>query len=460
MANSVDYSKTSPNYTPNSQVRAVYGYPRSVEWITIHWWGDPNSNPTFEGVVSWFSQPRSQVSAHDVITGSGNRVAVMVDYNDAAWHAGNARGNATSLGFECDPRCRPEDYEAVAQDIAETWKYYGRIIPLRKHSYWVSTACPGNYDLSRLQARAMEIYNGVVAPTPPADTRPEWLKNLKKWAETKTLYAVGDAVPLRDLGNAANIVKSYAKGTPFEIAGETKVGNSTYCLTKYAVYNNKGQGFDTNVLQDTDPNVVVVPPPQPEWIRNLVDVEDVKLTVLKAEGTPVINLSTLEPLPSTLIPRGTQVDIAKETIVGDKKFYLTSYSVSRGVSNGILAEDLGVPTTPPVVEKPEWLKNLQDIADKDVWTRSTTPILNLADGTVEREVPVNTKLRITQATEVVGQNLLVLEGGKQAIEVVYASDTEIKNPTDDIEKRLSALEATVKAIVDFLTSIFSGFKAK
>ena len=134
MANNVDYSKNSPNYTPNGSVRAAYGYPRSIDWITIHWWGDPNQNPSYEGIVSWLTQVRSQVSAHDVITGTGRRVAVLVDYTNAAWHAGSAQGNATSLGFECDPRCRQEDYEAVAQDIADTWAYYGRVIPLRKHS--------------------------------------------------------------------------------------------------------------------------------------------------------------------------------------------------------------------------------------------------------------------------------------------------------------------------------------
>lgn len=463
MSNNVDYSKNSPNYTPNAQVRAAYGYPRTIDWITIHWWGDPSTDPTIEGVVSWFLQSRSQVSAHDVITGSGNRVFVVVAYPDAAWHAGNALGNTSSLGFECDPRCRPEDYEAVSQDIAETWKFYGRVIPLRAHNSWTSTQCPGNYDLSRLHARALEIYNGVVPPvTPPADTRPEWQRNLKKWAVSKTLYAIDDTTPLRDLGNTATVIKNFPKATPFEIAAETKVGDYVYYLTKYAADNGKGQGFDTYELQDTDPNAVVVPPVvlQPEWIRNLVDITDVKLTVLKAEGTPVVNLATLTVLPSTLIPKGTQVDIAKETTVGGKKFYLSAYSVYKGVSNGVLAEDLGVPVVPPVVEKPEWLKNLADIADKDVWTRSTTPILNLADGTVAKNVPVNTKLRITHATQVLGQDLLVLEGGTQAIEIVYANDTGIKNPNADIEKRLTALEAIVKTIVDFLTSIFAGFKAK
>ena len=134
MSNSVDYSKNSPNYTAESAVPSVYGMPRRIDFITIHWWGDPNQQPTFEGVVAWLCNPRSQVSAHDVITGTGSRVAVIVDYKNAAWHTGTSAGNATSLGFECDPRCRDEDYEAVAQDVAETWRYYGREIPLRGYN--------------------------------------------------------------------------------------------------------------------------------------------------------------------------------------------------------------------------------------------------------------------------------------------------------------------------------------
>ena len=374
MANNVDYSKNSPNYTPNASVRAAYGYPRSIDWITIHWWGDPNTNPTYEGVVSWFSQTRSQVSAHDVITGTGNRVAVMVDYNNAAWHAGNAQGNATSLGFECDPRCRPEDYEAVAQDVAETWRFYGREIPLRGHNSWMATQCPGNYDLNRIAQRAREINNHKPAPAPVPVPQP----------------------------------------TPV--------------------------------------------PAQPEWVRNLKDITDVKLSVLPAGGTRVINLNTLAPVNDVIIPKGTQVDIAKETTVGGKKFYISNYSANANIANGVLASDLGVPVVEPPVEKPEWLKNLKDIEDKDFWTRSETPVLNIENGTVTRRLPINTKVRITHATELVGKSLLVLEGQKEVIETVYLSDTEIKNPDTDLEHRVSALEKLVAYVVQFLKNLFSGFK--
>ena len=373
MANKVDYSKNSPNYTPNALVRGAFGYPRTIDWITIHWWGDPNQGPSYEGVVAWLCNPRSQVSAHDVITGTGSRVAVIVNYSDAAWHAGSAQGNATSLGFECDPRCRPEDYESVAQDVAETWRYYGREIPLRPHNSWSATQCPGHYNLNRITARAKQINNPKPAPTPVPAPQP----------------------------------------TPV--------------------------------------------PAQPEWVRNLKDITDVKLSVLPAGGTRVINLNTLAPVNDVIIPKGTRVDIAKETTVGGKKFYISNYSANANIANGVLASDLGVPVKPPVQEKPEWLKNLQDIADKDMWTRSETPVLNIENGDVLERLPINTKVRVTHATQVVGKDLLVLEGNKKVIETVYLSDTPISNPDDDLEKRVSALEKIVAYIVQFLEGIFKSF---
>ena len=456
MAYKSETQYNSPNYTPNSQVRSAFGYSRNIVGITIHWWGDPNTNPTYEGVISWFSQSRSQVSAHEVVTGTGKRDATMVNYRDAAWHAGSAQGNATTVGIECDPRCRNEDYDTVAEVVADIWLAYGKL-PLFPHKHWKSTACPGNYDLARIQREAEAWYARKTTPTPPVDTTPEWKKNLKKWSAVKTMYACDDQTPLRNLASTAQVISNYPKGTPFEIAGETKVGNYVYYLTKYSMEKGIGNGFDTYELQNNDPNAVQ-PTPDPEWIRNLKDITDVKLSVLKADGAKVINLNTLVPVNATLIPRDTQVDIAKETTVGGVKYYISNYSAANNLANGILASDLGVPVTPPVDDKPEWLKNLQDIADKDMYTRSQTPVLKLADGTITRSLPINSKVRITHATTMVGKDLLVVEGQTEAIETIYLSDKPIENPTDDTESRLSALEALVKKIVDFLSSIFTNFK--
>ena len=144
----------SPNYTAGRQGNAISS-------ITIHWWGDPGQNPTFEGVTAWLCNPAAQVSAHYVVTGTDRRVACIVDPANIAWHAGNWVGNQTSIGIECDPRCRDEDYDVIAELVAELRKTYGDL-PLRPHNSWTTTSCPGNYDLGRIDRMAREKAGQVV----------------------------------------------------------------------------------------------------------------------------------------------------------------------------------------------------------------------------------------------------------------------------------------------------------
>jgi N-acetyl-anhydromuramyl-L-alanine amidase AmpD len=74
----------SPNYTPGSQVPAVYGMARAVEGVTYHWWG---SNADFMSIVNYLCRANGNTSAHTV--GEAGRVAWIVDAVNAAWHAGN-----------------------------------------------------------------------------------------------------------------------------------------------------------------------------------------------------------------------------------------------------------------------------------------------------------------------------------------------------------------------------------
>lgn len=153
----------SPNFTPSASVKKVYGMPRTIQSITIHWWGDPNQKPTFGGTVAYLCRKGGTSSAHEVI--EAGRVAPIVNHADAAWHAGNATGNATSIGLELNPRCSNEDYETAGERIADLWKHYGKL-PLIPHKDWKATQCPGNYDLGRLRKIAEKYYAGGSAPAP------------------------------------------------------------------------------------------------------------------------------------------------------------------------------------------------------------------------------------------------------------------------------------------------------
>lgn len=140
----------SPNYTPASQTASVWGVNRSLQHIDIHWWGDPNTNPSFEGVVAHLCNPTSGVSAHFVATGTGRRVACLVSPADNSW--ATVQDNPYSISIECDPRCRDEDYDVVAELIADIRSAYGANLSLHPHREFIATTCPGNWDLARLDA--------------------------------------------------------------------------------------------------------------------------------------------------------------------------------------------------------------------------------------------------------------------------------------------------------------------
>ncbi len=381
---------TSGNATPAAQVARVFGFIRQVLGYTIHHWDDKSKNLTPEGVVSWLCRSEGNTSAHYVVDGPSRRVFCLVNPADAAWHSGSAQGNATTIGIELNNKEDEATYDVAAELIADLRdpNAYGDQ-PLYRHRDWISTACPGDYDVERIDRVSYTKVTGV---------------------------AWGD---VHDKAGAPRPV-------------------------------------------DPAPPVVIPPVPvtpvEAEWVRNIEDIEDVKLQVLLADGAKVFNLNTLEPLSDSIIPKGTWVDIAKETTVGGKKFYISSFAATSLKANGILASDLGIPLTPPKEEKPEWLKNLKDITDKDMWTRSTTPVLNLADGKTVRILPINTKVRVIESTTILGQNLLVLDDEKTCIETIYLSDTPLTDPMEDIKKRLSALETAIsvfkalwKVIVEFVT---------
>lgn len=430
----------SPNYTSGRGGNSIQGE-------TGHHWGDPRNNPQFEGVVSWLCNPRSQVSAHYVVTGTGRRVACLVDLGNTAWHAGNWTGNTTTIGIEMDPRCRNEDYDTAAELIADLWIWHGRK-PLYPHRHWTPTQCPGGYDMARLEREAEAWYARKTNPQPAPKPAIEW----KKMDNPRKLVAATN-LRIINLDNNQPIGDEIPAGKPIDFVQKCEANSTTYLRTPYSASKGFNYGIDIRSLKE----IPVQEPPKPEWLHNLKDIEDVKLTVIVADGARVLNLTNLQLVNDTVIPRGTNIDIAKETVVGGKKYYLSKYAVDKGLPWGILAETLDNPKTPSTNDKPEWLKNLKDIEDKDMWTRSEAPVLNIENGEVVKRLPINSKVRVTHSTFIVGCDLLVLEGGKTAIETIYLSDKPIERPHDDLEKRVGLLEKMVKTIIDFLSGLFKNF---
>ena len=143
---------TSPNQNArNSKVKS----------ITIHHWGSRGQK--FDNVVNWLCQKRAGTSAHYVV--EAGKVACIVDPDRRAWHAGNSRGNHESIGIECRPEATEGDYATVAALVADLRAVYGNI-PLKRHRDWTSTACPGVWDIGKIDRLA----RGVKPSVPSAST--------------------------------------------------------------------------------------------------------------------------------------------------------------------------------------------------------------------------------------------------------------------------------------------------
>lgn len=162
---------TSKNFTAHDDVPGLYGMPRDIEGVTIHHWG--NKGQDFNTVRDFLCTNNTPTSAHFVAM--DGLVSCIVTPENAAWHAGNAEGNATTIGIECRPEATDGDYNTVADllvFLAQTYNS-GVLLPMYPHNHWYNTSCPGDWDLGRLQALAQSKLSAPAivpesAPTPAA----------------------------------------------------------------------------------------------------------------------------------------------------------------------------------------------------------------------------------------------------------------------------------------------------
>jgi len=83
----IETTKSSPNQSARGA---------TITHIILH-----NTAGSYKGAVDWLCDPRSQVSAHLVISRKAE-TAQLVPFAAKAWHAGNARYNANSIGIEIE----------------------------------------------------------------------------------------------------------------------------------------------------------------------------------------------------------------------------------------------------------------------------------------------------------------------------------------------------------------------
>lgn len=448
----------SPNFTPGAQTQAFYGRPRSIIGGAGHWWNWPSSGARHEGIVSFMANPARQAAPHAVL--SDGWVTEMVRDYDTAWCTGAA--NPYTWAIEIDPRIMykwgydgatgadqalgERIFQTLCEYIAD--KGYANL-PWKPHNVWApGTQCnPIPYD--EVMARARQIVAERSQPKYAFENLPSVVK----------MIANGDIQPL-DLDTRQRVGSVIKKETVIEFASKTIFAGAVFYRSKYATENNKPWAIEGTSLRE-------MPAPVPEWQANLVDTADVKLYVLPAAGTPVINLSTGQAIPESVIARGTAVDIAKTTTVGGKQYLISSYAASRAMPNGILASDLGALVEPPKQEKPEWLQHLEDIVDVTMYTRAEVPLVNLLDGTTIKMLPINTPVEIDSATEWGGNDYMLSKyatekGLPHGILVAHLDKDPIKAPDTpaepapeqpNLEQRVGIIEAFIRALRELLAKI-------
>lgn len=190
-----DYNAVS--FTPDERVtlvksgeEAVEVLDESVDTIVIHHWGVDGQR--FEDVCN-FLQSSPNSSAHFVA--EAGRCAQLVDIKNVAWHSGNWDANMRSIGIECRPEMSPEDFETVAQVIADLEVYYNRSFYINGHLDYYNTACPGRW-YSRLEdliRRVNDIKAGKVergVENVPAPLDKDKVSELREsWAKLKDAMA-------------------------------------------------------------------------------------------------------------------------------------------------------------------------------------------------------------------------------------------------------------------------------
>lgn len=186
-------SYNSVSFTPDDRVTVKDGVEildESVDTIVIHHWGVDGQR--FEDVCN-FLQGSPKSSAHFVV--ESGCCAQLVDIKNIAWHSGNWDANMRSIGIECRPEMSPEDFETVAQVIADLEVYYNRSFYINGHLDYYNTECPGRW-YSRLEdliRRVNDIKAGKVergVENVPAPLDKDKVSELREsWAKLKDAMA-------------------------------------------------------------------------------------------------------------------------------------------------------------------------------------------------------------------------------------------------------------------------------
>src|SRR5699024_10376331 len=160
--------------TTNSSPRSNFGASKNPIGITIHHWGADGQ--THAGVVNWLAGVGNKATSAHYVVSAGLVTQLETDYR-ATWHAGNGKGNGTTIGIEMRPEMSDGDWQTLVDLCVTIEKEHGSMKYYR-HRDWKATACPGRY--SSMIAKLVNDVNAALkggttkpsAPKPPAPSKP------------------------------------------------------------------------------------------------------------------------------------------------------------------------------------------------------------------------------------------------------------------------------------------------
>lgn len=192
---------TSPNYSSGRT---------SYEFVVIH-----TTQGAYNGTLSWFQNPSSQVSSHYVVRSSDGQITQMVEHKNTAWHA--QCYNARSIGIE---------HEGFVADPGR-WYTDALYTESAKLTRWIAD----RHGIPKTRSRI--IGHAEVAPgcNTGGHTDPG-----SGWNWTKYMQLVTNGTPTQTTGVLIGVI--YTGGNSANrVAGATvKVGSTTVTSDASGVY--------------------------------------------------------------------------------------------------------------------------------------------------------------------------------------------------------------------------------
>lgn len=269
---SIEIKPASKNgwFTPD-EARGYYGrYAR--DGVTVHWWGDGTGASNHDNIVNYMNNQAAAGNKSVNYVLSDNKITLCVNPDNVAW--ASQGGNPTTISVETQPTLNAEGYKKWGWLLDQLEQRYGKSLPLYKHSYWFSTACPGTIDLNRIRSEANLWKSGQYEPKPPAPT-PVPPTPTPPPPQPNVVIKVTDIVnkkvrTVRDCSlwdlrftkyADAKTVKLFAAGEEIEVSAvaEHPLG-SKYYLTEYSYAKGIQNGIN---VKDCEDIVVPTPPPTP-----------------------------------------------------------------------------------------------------------------------------------------------------------------------------------------------------